>query len=480
LSNKHKISSTSLGSEFLLRIIFYFYIKSTLFLFMLNSIEKRVFSYIESHKEDMIEFLKKMVKIDTQTPPGFGYDTICNLLADKYNELNCETEIHVAPEKYLKQSGASYMGLQGPRSNFIARYKGKGTGQTLHISAHTDTAAIQEEGWTVPPLQGKITSETPYLKSIHDSGGGYIWGRGVADDKGEIAAMTLALEAVHQNDIHLNGDLIITGNCDEEIGGVAGLGYLIREGLVKSDYGIQLDGGLEGIGLAAMGRTRFQLTTRGISYHGQVPILGINAIEKMSKLNVALDNYWRNTLLNRKVPVPGIDLGKSLREKGIHDLTAMLNIGTIKGGVQGATVPDFCTEEVLRGMVPGETFEQTINEFKSVLEKVKTNDPNLVYDLDVINFREGYVVQADDPYALSCQSIIKDAIGKQLPFTGTLASTDMNYQVVDGGMPCVNFGVGGTYSRGHKQDENASIDEIIECSKAVVLIIMRKLGIHRT
>jgi acetylornithine deacetylase/succinyl-diaminopimelate desuccinylase-like protein len=100
-----------------------------------------------------------------------------------------------------------------------------------------------------------------------------------------------------------------------------------------------------------------------------------------------------------------------------------------------------------------------------------------VYELDVINFREGYLVNADDYYALSCQSIIEDAIGKKLPFTGTLASTDMNYQVLDGGMPCVNFGVGGVYHRGHKQGENASIDEIIECSKAVALIIMRKLGV---
>ncbi|MCJ7732360.1 M20/M25/M40 family metallo-hydrolase, partial [Candidatus Bathyarchaeota archaeon] len=267
-----------------------------------------------------------------------------------------------------------------------------------------------------------------------------------------------------------------TGNCDEEIGGVAGLGYLIKEGIVKADIGIQLDGGLSGIGLAAMGRTRFQLTTHGVSYHGQVPILGVNAIEKMSKLNVALTDYWRNTLLKRRVPVPGIDLGEDLRKRGITDLTAMLNIGTIHGGVQGATVPDHCTEEVLRGMVPGETFDQTYAEFKQVLDSVKATDPDLEYTLDVVNYREGYVVQATDPYAVSCQSIIEEATGKHLPFTGTLASTDMNYQVVDGGMKCINFGVGGAYSRGHKQDENASIDEIIECSKAAALIIMRKLG----
>jgi len=240
-----------------------------------------------------------------------------------------------------------------------------------------------------------------------------------------------------------------------------------------------LDGGMTGMGLAAQGRTRFLLRTRGVSYHGQVPILGVNAIEKMSKLNVALTDYWRNVLLRRRVPAPGIDLGDALRDRGITDLTAMLNIGTIKGGVQGATVPDTCEEEVLRGMVPGETFQHVHDEFKAVLDGVKATDPDLVYELEVVNSREGYMVQADDPYALSCRDIIREAVGRELPFTGTLASTDMNYQVVDGGMPCVNFGVGGPYSRGHKQDESASIDEIVECSKAVALIFIRKLGVAR-
>ena len=442
---------------------------------MLSGLENQNFEYIESNRDSMIEFLQKMVRIDTQTPPGLNYDTLCELLTEKYHALGYETSIHEATEKYMRLSGASHMGLEGPRSNMVARFKGSGPGPTLHISAHTDTAAIQEEGWTVDPLGGKVTKDTPYTRSIHDRGGGYIWGRGVADDKGELAALTLAVEALRSLDIKLNGDLIITGNCDEEIGGVAGLGYLIKEGIVKADMGIQLDGGLQGIGLAAMGRTRFQLTTHGVSFHGQVPILGVNAIEKMSKLNVALDDYWRNTLLKRRVPVPGIDLGEALRERGITELTAMLNLGTIRGGVQGATVPDHCTEEVLRGMVPGETFEETQAEFRQVLDQVKATDPNLEYSLEVINYREGYVVQANDPYAKSCQGIIEEATGTKLPFTGTLASTDMNYQVVDGGMKCVNFGVGGTYSRGHKQDENASIDEIIQCSKAVALIILRKL-----
>ena len=52
----------------------------------------------------------------------------------------------------------------------------------------------------------------------------------------------------------------------------------------------------------------------------------------------------------------------------------------------------------------------------------------------------------------------------------------MNYQVVNGKMPCVNFGVGGPYSNGHKQNEVTSIDEIVECAKIVALFFIRILG----
>ncbi len=444
---------------------------------MISEIERGVLDYIESHRDGMIQYLRELVRIDTQVPPGLNYDIICEMMADKFASLNCETKIYDATKKYLDLSGASILGLEGPRSNVVAVYRGIESNSTLHISAHTDCAAIQEEGWTMNPLGGEITKTSPNGKSIWDKGGGYIWGRGVADDKGEIVAMTLALQAIHEQGVNLKGDLILTGNCDEEIGGVAGLGYLIKEGVVKADMGIQLDGGLTGINLAAQGRTRFKIKTIGRSWHGQMPILGINAIEKMSKINVALNDYWRNILLKRQVEVKEIDLGEDLRKVGVDKLTAMLNIGTIKGGIQGATVPDLCEQEVLRGMVPGETFDDVYTEFKAVLDSVAATDQEINYKLDVVNTREGYVVQADDPYAISCREIVTEAIGKELPFTGTLGSTDMNYQVNEGKMPCINFGVGGPYSNGHKQDENASIDEIIECSKAVALIYMRKLGV---
>ena len=101
--------------------------------------------------------------------------------------------------------------------------------------------------------------------------------------------------------------------------------------------------------------------------------------------------------------------------------------------------------------------------------------PDLKYEVEVINSREGYVVSPEDPYVLEARDIVREVTGRTLPFTGTLASTDMNYQVNEGGMPCFNLGVGGPYSNGHKQDESASIDEIVDCTKIAALIYMRKL-----
>ncbi len=442
----------------------------------MDQLKDAVFARIEAHREEMLAFLKKLIQIDTQVPPGRNYDRICAVLGEKLASLGCEVRVYDAPEKYLKLQGADVMGLQGPRSNVVARYKGKKGSPVLHASAHIDTAAIQKEGWTVDPLGGEVTRDNPYGRSAFDRGGGYIWGRGANDDKGELTALIFALQAMCDLNVSLEGDLVLTGNCDEEIGGITGLGFLMQEGIVRADFGIQCDGSLTGIGLAAQGRMRLLIRTLGKSSHGQAPILGVNAIEKMSKINVALTEYWRNVLLNRHRAIPGIQLPDPVRDAGVDALTAMLNIGTIRGGIQGATVPDRCEEEVLRGMVPGEGFEEVRREIISVIERVKAADPDLKYEVEVINVREGYVISPRDPYVLEAREIIREVIGRELPFTGTLASTDMNYQVNEGGMPCFDLGIGGPYGNTHGQNESASIDELLDLTKITALLYMRKLG----
>jgi succinyl-diaminopimelate desuccinylase len=141
----------------------------------MSETKERVFSYIEEHRGEMVRFLQRLVRIDTQVPPGLNYDVICDVLADKFIDLGCEVCIHDAPERCMELSGARIMGLEGPRSNVVATYRGRTGKPRLHISAHIDTAAIQEEGWTVYPLGGKVTEGTPSEKSEYDRGGSPPW-----------------------------------------------------------------------------------------------------------------------------------------------------------------------------------------------------------------------------------------------------------------------------------------------------------------
>ncbi len=81
---------------------------------MLSGLENQVFDYIESNRDPMLKFLQKMVRIDTQTPPGLNYDTLCELLAEKYHALGYETGIHVATEKISQVIRCVAYGFGGP------------------------------------------------------------------------------------------------------------------------------------------------------------------------------------------------------------------------------------------------------------------------------------------------------------------------------------------------------------------------------
>ncbi len=72
----------------------------------MDDLKGRICSYVEAHREEMVHFLRKLVRIDTQVPPGRNYDTIYEVLAEKLRSLGCEVRVYNATEKYLKLQGA--------------------------------------------------------------------------------------------------------------------------------------------------------------------------------------------------------------------------------------------------------------------------------------------------------------------------------------------------------------------------------------
>jgi len=390
--------------------------------------EGRVHDYIDERTDEIVEYLRSLIAIPTQAVPGENYDKIANYVGEKLSGLGFEAAVYDAPDDYMKTSGRDILGLEGPRSNLVATLR-RGSGPTLHLNAHSDTVPVTPEGWTVDPFAGTIKD-------------GRVYGRGACDDKGELAAMVYAAEAVVQSGVELDGGLILTATPDEEIGGIAGLGYLINEGLVKADLGVGIDGNFGNLMIATNGRVRWKLETRGLAVHSARAHTGVNAIEKMSKIVLAIADYRRDVLLKRQADVPVSPEAKT------DKLSAMINVGSIEGGLAPNIVPDRC----------------------SII------DPEVDAVITEINFREGTYIEPTHPWVQEVKGIYEGVTGIPVPIYGAAGSADMCYQINQGGWPCMGLGVGDKESHGHGVDESVKISEVIDLTKIVASIILAKLA----
>src|SRR3954452_17433785 len=134
--------------------------------------------------------LDELVAIDTSNPPG--------------NEEKAAR--HVAAK--LKAAGIESTVVPfGPgRANLVARLKGDGTKKPLLLLAHLDVVGAAQQPWTMPPFQ-------PTEKD------GFLYGRGVLDDKGFAAIATSVFLELAKAKTPLHRDVILALTGDEESGG---------------------------------------------------------------------------------------------------------------------------------------------------------------------------------------------------------------------------------------------------------------------
>ena len=164
------------------------------------------------------------------------------------------------------------------------------------LMAHQDVVPIApgtEKSWEVDPFAGEIK-------------GGYIWGRGAWDDKGNLLAQLEAVEMLLASGFQPRQTLYLAFGHDEEVGGLAGavqIAKLLQERKVQLDY--VLDEGLlitEGvmpgltkpaalIGIAEKGYLSVVLRVPATPGHSSMPpAKGTSAIAMMSAALRRLDD----------------------------------------------------------------------------------------------------------------------------------------------------------------------------------------------
>ncbi len=385
---------------------------------------------IEASKEEAIDLLAELVKADSVNPPG---DTrkAAEVITRKAATFSENVEIVSCGETV---------------SNIFITLNPGARPQLLY-NGHLDTVPVgNEANWDVDPF-GAVVRD------------GRMFGRGVADMKGGVAAMLMAAKALAVERVALEGSLVLSFVGDEETGAAKGTGFLMERGYYSPDMVVvgEITDNC-GIAIAGKGIAVYALTTRGRSAHGSTPWAGVNAIDKMVEILHRLQT----------------DLVPDLRRRDSGFLRcATLNVGMIQGGIAFNVVADQCDVVIDRRTLPGETADGVTREIRDIIDRLGKEDPALDASILPLGVAPPFETSPDEMICRVARDTMKE-LGRPTDFVGY-------GQVCDGrifsekGIPTIVMGPG-TATEAHAPNESLELDQYLEAIRVYALLAMNALG----
>lgn len=285
----------------------------------------------ESPHQDVLRTLADLIRINSVNP--------------NYDDGVPEAELAGYVESFFAARGIETwrQSVFPNRPNVIARIPGRDSRRRIVFEAHMDTVSV--DGMTIPPW-------TPEIRE------GRMFGRGACDTKGGMAAMMHAAASLKADHVTPPCEVWFAATIDEEYS-YRGVVALCEE--LQADAAVVAEPtGLRAV-IASKGVVRWKIETRGRAAHSSKPHLGVNAIEQMAHVIVALQE---DTLRLRSNPHPLLG-------------PATCNVGVVDGGVQVNFVPDRCSIEIDRRMLPGETCEGVLDHYQRLLDSVCAKHPGM-------------------------------------------------------------------------------------------------------
>jgi acetylornithine deacetylase/succinyl-diaminopimelate desuccinylase-like protein len=301
------------------------------------------------------------------------------------------------------------------RPSVIGTARGRGGGRSLLLNAHLDTVGVE-------------TMERPFDPRVED---GRLHGRGSYDMKGALAAALLAARDAAQ--LGLAGDVVVTAVADEELGSVGTEAVLDH---LEADAAIVCEPTELRVAIAHRGFAGFEIETHGVAAHGSMPHLGVDAIEKMGHVLVALGA-----------------LNDRLGSGPAHPLlgTGSLHASLIEGGQEMSSYPARCLLTGERRTVPGEADTDIVRQLR---EAAGDADVRVVVSRGPFAIDEGHELVR----TLLAVTGEREAIG--LPFW-----TDAGLTAA-AGIPTVLFGPAGQGA--HAAEEWVEIASLERCREVYV------------
>ncbi|MDM7934184.1 MAG: M20/M25/M40 family metallo-hydrolase, partial [Methanothrix sp.] len=314
--------------------------------------------------------------------------------------------------------------------------------------AHLDVVPA-EGGWATDPFQ--LVQRN-----------GRVYGRGVSDCKGSVAALITALRAL-LDDGRPRYNLRVLLTTDEEVGGYSGLCYLTDIGMVEGDCMLCMDGFSDDVVIGSNGIITWEVEVRGRSAHSGSSFLGVNAVEKSLPVITALMDL-KKVVQARRSALPA---SSAFEGVGLKNLMPILNITMINGGIKENIVPDRCVLRGDRRVIPEESMEGAMGEIEGALRTVDA-------DLD-LRFYPGYPpmsVNPDHRWVSEVRGAVERGMGFLPRLSGAQGSLDQAYATEKTGIPTCVFGVGRQLeSNAHGLDENVRLTDLEGFSRFLIELL---------
>ena len=244
---------------------------------------------------DAISLTRSLLAFDTINPPGQEHD--------------CARHAGALLGEW--GYGVEYHEYEPGRTSVIARGGGSAAKAPLCLTGHIDTVALGSRAWTKDPFCGETEGDRLY-------------GRGSSDMKAGVAAILLAARGVAGKLAGTPGVVIVLTAAEEN--GCIGSQHLARTQLLGKAGAM-----IVGVPTANYpyighkGSVKFHASYKGVSAHGSMPHLGVNAIYKAARAVARLEAF---DFAATPHPVMG---------------TPTMNVGTMTGGSGVNMVPDTAT-----------------------------------------------------------------------------------------------------------------------------------------
>jgi len=293
----------------------------------LTAVEERVTAAVRARRDELVALTGALVACDTTArdagAPPRDEVRLQELLAARLAALGAEIDLW-EPEPtgeggLFVPPGLDFVG----RPQLVARLAGDPggrPGRSLLLTGHIDAVDVEpREQWDSEPFTAVER-------------GGRLFGRGVNDMKGGLAALVIALEALRDAGVTLAGEVVFAAVTDEESSGMGSWSVVRR----FAERGLHPDAGIcaEPTGfeawVACRGILKPRLTIPGRAGHSQDPQPdwrdggAVNAIDKLLPVLAEvrrLNDEWRSRADQRHPFLAPGDVVPVLVSGGTWDVT---------------------------------------------------------------------------------------------------------------------------------------------------------------